>query len=227
MRILAVSDIHQSTRPHRGIDESNNFAKFLKVVKKESPDLILICGDTENITNGDIRDLKKTNIKTFIILGNHDIPQIIMNSGMFIDGVQEFNGVIISGISGIVSPSKRDYVLKFPKETIISKSNMIGQDLTRLKKRLDILMTHEMPRVHYRFEDRFYDVRSSSVFGDVLYLLKPKLAISGHLHGNETLVANYEYGTLINLGAFTDGHYAIIEAKENPFEINKIVPVDF
>lgn len=223
MKILAVSDIHQSMAPHHGKDESDNFSRFLMVIEQEKPDLVLICGDTENITEYSIEELDKAN--TLIILGNHDISNIITDSGMFLDCVAEHGGVTIAGISGIVTRHKPDNNLKFSKEDIMLKASKIKQRLKELNAPLDILITHEMPKINSGFADNFYNTRSSAVFGDALYMLKPKLAISGHLHGNKTLITKYEHGTLINLGAFTDGHYAIINVKDSRFEIDNIISV--
>ena len=117
------------------------------------------------------------------------------------------------------------YIWKFSKEDIMLKASKIKQRLKELNAPLDILITHEMPKINSGFADNFYNTRSSAVFGDALYMLKPKLAISGHLHGNKTLITKYEHGTLINLGAFTDGHYAIINVKDSRFEIDNIISV--
>ncbi len=231
MKILAVSDIHQSNIAHHGKDGSENFIKFLKVVDFEKPDLVLICGDLENVTKDDMENLYQKSIASgfdvLIILGNHDNKDVIMNSGMFIDGLERVGKITIAGIGGIVAPSKHDEILKFSEDDLIDKTNKILHKLNKTGDSLDILMTHEMPRIYLGYENDFYDTRSSLVFTEILYALKPKLAISGHLHGEKTLITEYEYGTLVNLGAFSDGHYAIIEAEEKPFRIEEINAVSF
>ncbi len=231
MKILAVSDIHQSFKTHDGRDESHNFEKFLEVIKIEKPKLVLICGDTEDVSDIDMRALKKLShmldFKTFIILGNHDNKSVIKRSGMLLNGLDSFNNISIAGINGITAPVHYNNVLTFAEDRLFNEAKRIKRELDEKMIDLDILLTHEMPKIHAGYERDFYNERSSFIFSDILYLLKPKLAISGHLHGNKTLIAEYEYGIVVNLGAFAEGHYAIIEVENNPFTIKRIKPVKF
>jgi Icc-related predicted phosphoesterase len=231
MKILAVADIHQSNIGHHGKDCSENFARFLKVLDFEKPDLILICGDLGDVSNKDMEALYQKSVnsgfKVLIIAGNHDNINVIANSKMYIDGLERIGKITIAGIGGIVAPIKHDEILKFAEDDLVEKADKIAGELNKIGDGLDILMTHEMPKIRAGYGDDFYDERSSSVFGKILYILKPKLSISGHLHGEKTLIVEYEYGTLINLGAFSDGYYAVIEAETDPFKIEKIDAVSF
>lgn len=230
MKILAVSDIHQLKFNHHGVERSENIYTLFKIINIERPDVVFICGDLENVTKQDMDDLKELsivlNFKVFIIFGNHDSPSIIEHSGMLVDGLVKYNNLTIGGIGGVVAKGIHDGVLRLNYDEFLIKSNKIKNDLIKDGKNLDILLTHELPKTHNEVNNDFYDVRSSSVFGDILYQLEPKLAISGHLHGDGTFIFDYEYGTLINLGAFNEGHYVIINLDDNSYEIESIKPID-
>ncbi|MFH7836313.1 MAG: metallophosphoesterase, partial [Candidatus Aenigmatarchaeota archaeon] len=230
-------DIHNSLKLFHGKDESNNWKNFVKIIKNEKPNLVLTCGDNGDINEKDYFEfreiLKNINANYYMIYGNHDNFETI-NSGYNNDGspfllpegtIIEYQKITIAGIPGIKA-SKSNKPWRHIREDFQKIGEEIKSNLVSKGNSLDILLTHEFPFVQelYNMEDTFYFNRSSIDIGKEVELLAPKIAISGHLHGNENFKINYKNGIIINLMAFTDGeHYLIMKANNNPFSVREFV----
>lgn len=234
MKIMAVSDVHQSLYRKHGRDESKNFIILLNKIRFEKPNLLLICGDLQDVNLQNMDELfdlcSEENVEVAAIYGNHDNPQILKNTNLILPNFSYSNldcGLTIAGIGGITSERRPNGFTRLNEAEFKKRINLIKNSLLEDNKSLDIFISHEFPRLKNKIGNIFYDTRNSEAIGNALYCLKPKLAISGHLHGYNTMVFPYEFGTVINLAGFTDKHYTVINVNTSPFVIIDIKDIIF
>jgi len=231
MKILLASDIHNSQKPFHGRDESKNMVNFIKVISQEKPNLIIVAGDTEDPTNAEIEKLRvvceQLDANVYFIIGNHDYKEKQLKETYNIDGSSfllpdekfiEYKNITIAGIHGLsvtlTQAGRKKYRFSFEEQT--EKAKLIKASLAGRK--LDFLVAHEFPRLEYLSDEepeRFYKTRSTGILTDIIDLLKPKTVVTGHLHGYHLFETKYNDIQILNLAAFTDGYYVIMQENES------------
>ncbi len=226
-KILLASDIHQTIVWHNNVDESENFAHLLEVIRKEKIDLVLLAGDFQDVDENNMKELenisKEKKIEIFFVLGNHDRKK------SFYSTFENFNGskmllpdseyvmpdgkeLRIAGIHGLTVEQKSDKPNRYTEKEQTKNAEMIKASLGG--KQLDILLMHEFPFVNSIPSDEFYLERSNKFLQPIISILKPKIIVSGHLHGYSTIyfasINGKNKSLVINLSAFTDGFYTIL-----------------
>ncbi len=188
MKILVVSDIHYELGAHHGVDESGAYEWLLKTVRRTKSESLIGLGDWGNAwTMSQWFELTK-HIKVFAIYGNHDnIPLLkgIVNADskkalMEDGGIRVIKGIRFGFINGIVSETKR------MKEGVPRKTGKEYLRAGSLLSGVDVLCTHESPFVP-EYGGRLHSSPGTEAVGTIIELVKPKLALSGHLSGPYTL----------------------------------------
>ena len=212
LRILMVVDLHYSTRPFRGRDESRVFEALCRAVEAEKPDLVLSAGDFgEEATEEMFRPISKQSY-FLTIYGNHDNVDLIKSlrnedgSSCWLSGnIREWQGLRIAAVNGNIATRKR----KAHHHTM--------QEVERLVEgyarsgRIDIVVTHEAPQ-HPLLKSLGHDVLNR-----VLEILRPRLYLCGHIHiPSQTIEVG---GTvLVNLdSSIKNSNYATVEFDKEIF----------
>jgi len=152
---------------------------LLNVVDYHRPNLLLSCGDWgEEVSENMFRKLLER-VEVLTIFGNHDNLEVLQKLGILMgDGiVYKYEGLRIAGINGIVSMKNkaRDNVPRKSPEEFLSVAKKLQE------RRVDILLMHEVPYLPKIFKR--IDKRPGSLVAlKALMLIKPKLAIIGHIH---------------------------------------------
>ncbi len=207
----------------------------------ERPNIVLDLGDNQDVSKAGWKGLedsiREIGAEFYMVAGNHENFELLMvgenkNQQKFLLPNKKYvnvEGMTIAGIGGVLSPVKYDDKMRLSEETINERIQNIKKDLYNNHVDLDIFISHSFPKTNtleknYEIDkDNFYKAKTSKPYGDAIYLLKPKLALSGHLHGYAPIMFDYEYGVVINMAGFTDGgNYAIIEVSTNPFKVERI-----
>lgn len=176
-----TSDLHYSSKPFYGQDQSSVFEWLYNVVEMEKPNLLVSSGDFGEEATLEMFQppLKQTSILT--IYGNHDNLQLIQNLRNYDnsycwlpDGiVREWNEIRIVGINGNLAVRKR----KPHHKTIDEVKELISRYSIST---VDILVTHEAPK--HQLLSKGERSLGFDVLTEALERLKPKLFLCGHIH---------------------------------------------
>jgi len=220
MRILMISDLHYSTKPFHGLDESKSFEWLYGVIENEKPELTLSAGDFGLEADSYLFEpiLEKTYLLT--VYGNHDNIGLIKSlknedgSRCWLqDGViREYNGLRIAGISGNIAELKRKPHHKTEAEIKQIISSYSG-------KRTDILITHEAPEHESISRGRMLGYR---VINEAIHKIKPKLHLCGHVH-LKSQILNFDETISVNLDSSARRReYCLAEATDGKIRNIKI-----
>jgi Icc-related predicted phosphoesterase len=202
MKILCCGDIH------------SNRENLFKILDKESPDLILCCGDwgfdekgglgaveLESIMNG---ILEKTVIAS--VFGNHDDLDIVRglrheNYTWLKDNIpMEVTDFTMVGLNGIVSPEK-----KHPY-------NVLADEIAALEfpeESIDVVISHEPPRGAADALGTSRERVGVPFYMEYLKKTRPSVWVAGHTH--ELQCERVGNTVVLNAGGIWEGHYAIID----------------
>lgn len=194
MKILAITDIH------------SNYDAARSAFAIESPDLILDCGDHEQIINL----FGKT--PHFYIRGNHEPRSLYVKkdedplptsipSGDIIEFIDENDSLTFTGIDGNYGS----------KQTIYQVNPLILDQLKAIDPQsIDILLLHESPlNVSPSSKQNQLAVKVM----DEIERLKPKLVLSGHTNIFSEYISKNNV-KFVNLDDMCNG-YAIISVHGN------------
>jgi predicted phosphodiesterase len=219
-RALVVSDVHYELVPHHGVDESGAFGWLFKTVKQTNPDFLIGLGDWGSAwTMSQWFELAKL-VRIFAIYGNHeniqtlrgavntDGKRVLVEDG----GVRVIEGLRFGFINGIVSedkPVKQGVSRKTAKEYLSLGSLLSG---------IDVLCTHESPFVP-EYHGRLSPSPGTEAMGSIIGMLRPKLALSGHLTGSYTLA---QIGWTVSLrieSSPTEKHFAVLKLPDLSLQV--------
>ncbi|MGD0319298.1 MAG: metallophosphoesterase [Nitrososphaerales archaeon] len=218
--ILVVSDVHYELGSHHGVDESGAFEWLLKTAERTKPDFLVGLGDWGNAwTMSEWFDLA-SNVRIFMIYGNHDNIQLlngVVNSdgrkALVEDGgIRAIGGLRFGFVNGIVSETK-------PMKQGVPRKTARGyvQAASRLSN-VDVLCTHESPFVP-EYEGRIHPSAGTEAVGGIIERLKPRLALSGHLSGPYTLSRMSETLSLRIDSSPAEQHFAMLELPEGALQV--------
>ena len=77
MRILMVSDLHYSSKPFHGMNQSKVFFSLHKIIDEEKPDLLLSAGDFGDEATLEMFQRITKACHFLTIYGNHDNVRLI------------------------------------------------------------------------------------------------------------------------------------------------------
>lgn len=187
MKILSVADIHGS---------QYRLNILLKNIEKNSPDLVVICGDITQFGPGEvaINFLNQIPIDTLAIPGNIDTaevdPAISRSKAENINLKKiQINDISFVGIGGeniSLNTKILDEKVKKPIDEVINKDT--------------IVITHVPP---YKIQDKVYIGHhiGSKELREIVEKYHPRLVLSGHVHENpgmtifnDTVIVNCSIG---------------------------------
>ncbi|MEM0218291.1 MAG: metallophosphoesterase [Desulfurococcaceae archaeon] len=211
MRLLALSDIHESERYIRSLAKELNDMGF-------KPDVALVAGDITRFKGVDtarriLVSLRNTvETRVLFVPGNCDSPQLLNVDMLDVDIINihakayKLGDYVVYGVGGGgLSPFYTP--IEFSEDDFES---LIAGAIHYSNGKL-IMVTHE-PILGY-FDDVSGVRIGSQVFATYLDKLKPVLWITGHVHENSGWIRAGET-TIVHPGPFMKGFYAIIEIRE-------------
>jgi len=197
MKIFAFTDTHGN---------KSLIEKLIKDIKKESPHLLICCGDLSNFSKGFktlINKFKKTNTTLLIIPGNHETPSQVREACQKTNfaiplhkASYELNDYIFFGYGtggfDIIDKSLEKLIPKFKKTIKKPKKVITITHAPPYKTKLDIINSEH---------------HGSKSIRKLIENLQPKIHLCGHLHENagnfdkikNTIVLNPGHGKIIEL----------------------------
>jgi len=115
IKIMMISDVHYSTRPFHGQDQSRVFEWLYATIEREKPSLLISTGDFGEEATLEMSQPILEKIKLSTIYGNHDDLKLIKSLKNY-DGsdcwlqdgiIRELDDISIGGISGNIVERKR------------------------------------------------------------------------------------------------------------------------
>lgn len=208
MRILAIADLHGDLKSARA------------AIRCVGPDLLLCCGDWGDSEEVSANDLAWFTAKLPILstFGNHDPLELLRglknqdgSAVLLAQGeVRTVGELRIAAIGGIWAKSHRmpHYVTDNDVAEFAARAAAEGP--------VDILMTHGCP---VGLADLTPTGRHGGqrCFLEAFKAIAPRLHLCGHLHvPQERVLKNGR--TVINVGATSEGSFAVIEAKDGQLD---------
>jgi putative phosphoesterase len=202
VNLLVCSDIHGSKKALKTIRNA---------AEDESFDVVVICGDlTADGSPKFARALLDSlDTKVVAVPGNCDskaVASLLDISGVSVHGkVAEVNGVRFFGFGG-APPSPYGMPFEIPEEVMARKLRDVGV-------RGGVMVTHT-PALGMNDRSASGHNMGSKAILDVASELRPRLALSGHIH--ESRGETVSRGTVfVNPGAAKDGYYAKIRLAQS------------
>ncbi|MGC8671330.1 MAG: metallophosphoesterase family protein [Candidatus Micrarchaeia archaeon] len=249
MAILIVSDLHyEKDRRYKGVDESNSFNNFVKLIEQTQANNVVVLGDIGHAwTDLDFQQLSETGAKFYFIYGNHDALDVLKKaknkdgSNMLMnDGdVVEIEGFIFAFINGIVGNDTK------PKEgTLLRSEGDFESAANKIKETIEakrekhgearvILCTHAgpdmpentlLPLTRKSQSFSFRKDAASEAVTHAVEIIKPFLSFSGHVKFTGFgIYKNKENEITIGVKVQTsvsEGTYALL--KEDTLEIHSL-----
>ena len=182
-----MSDIHYEKDFHHRVWEGDALKWMLAMVERHNPEDLVILGDTgEQGWDEEEWETLIEKVRLHIIYGNHDNVEMLKNlrnvdrSRVWAkDGeVREIQGLRFGFINGIIFYNKKRKPLvprKLPEEYL---------DYARIlaAKQVDVLCTHASLPMPSEFS-KFAPTEEFATIGETIALVKPRIALSGHLSG--------------------------------------------
>lgn len=202
VNLLVCSDIHGSKKALKTIGNA---------VEDEPFDAIVICGDLT--TDGSPKFARKLldslGTKVIAVPGNCDsmaIASLLDLAGASVHGkVVDMNGLRFFGFGG-APPSPYGMPFEIPEEVMANKLREIGV-------RGGVMVTHT-PALGMNDLSASGNNMGSKAILDVASELRPRLALSGHIH--EARGETVSRGTVfVNPGAAKDGYYAKVRLAQS------------
>lgn len=203
-RILFISDLHYTSRPH----EQDQGEWLLALVDDVKPDILISAGDWDELADEVFFRNLVHKVPVLTIFGNHENLEALQSvSNPLLNGtgilmpdftpidLKEKFGFTILGVSGIWSGKKRR------KKGIPRKKGKEFLDLAiEFYERyspepfeIDILVVHDVPDIpEYRGKINLH--AGTSLVKEMIELFKPKLVLNGHVHLSEYTFTRLEYG---------------------------------
>jgi len=207
LRALFVSDLHCE-------DTEEQWDWFFDVVDKEGADVVLSAGDWGQCNKPRLHELLDK-VKVYTIYGNHDdvkyLASLKNNDGSNVLLVADWTvleGLIVGGISGIVSPKKRikDGVPRSSPEEFVEKARRLEY--------AHILLLHEAPYIPSLF--KVWRSAGSLKALEVLKMIKPRILLQGHLHQGPVKIGEYDGTVIVHVDSSIKSRgYAVLEIDEN------------
>ena len=202
VNLLVCSDIHGSKKA----------LKTIRNAAEDDPfDAVVICGDLT--TDGSPRFartlLDSLSTKVIAVPGNCDskaIASLLDLAGASVHGkVVDVNGVRFFGFGG-APPSPYGMPFEIPEEIMAQKLREVGV-------RGGVMVTHT-PALGMNDRSASGSSMGSKAILDVASELRPRLALSGHIH--EARGETVSRGTVfVNPGAAKDGYYAKVRLAQS------------
>lgn len=212
MKILALTDVH-------GVYDIAE-----EIVRKESPDVLIICGDLTTV--GTMREAEEAIVcfrsyvdRVFCISGNMDLPQhdeLFERLGVSLNGRGVIHGSIgFFGVSAAPhSPLHTPYEIS--EEEIARRMTSGYKQIA--ESTIKVLVSHAPP-----FGTKTDITHSGIHVGsmavrDFIEEIQPDVIVCGHIHeawGQDVI----EKSRIINCGQASRGNYGVIEISESGIDL--------
>lgn len=211
-----MSDLHFEKGYHHDVFEFGAFQWLLRLVKRTKPTALVGLGDWGYAWTMENWQQLTSTVPVHALYGNHDdlsTLQIVKNRDgsniLATDGeIRTIENTKFGFINGIIAEDKK------VKEGIARKTSKEFLECAMKLVGVDVLCTHESPYLP-DYEGRIHRSVGNLTVVEAIELVKPKLAISGHLSGPYT-ASEIGTSTAIRVeSSQTEKHYAIIRVDEN------------
>lgn len=200
--LLVCSDIHGSRKAMDAIRDAVDDERF---------DAVVICGDITSDGSPKVARalLDSLDVRVLAVPGNCDskaVASVLDVAGASLHGrACEVNGVRFYGFGG-APPSPHRMPFEIPEEVMERKLREVGVPR-------GVMVTHTPALGMNDLSSAGNNMGSKAIF-DVASELRPRLALSGHIH--EARGEKVSRGTVfVNPGAAKDGYYAKVLLSRN------------
>ena len=213
-RILFISDIHYT--PYHSEEDQGEW--LLSLIDSIHPDVLISAGDWDELADAEFFNEITRRVPLLTVYGNHenmealktvtnpllDNINILLEDYEIMDLKERF-GFNIVGVSGIWS-GRRNSRRGVPRKKGDKFIRLAREFYERYRPepfQIDILLMHDVPDIPAYSENIVLHGGTLQV-REVIYLLKPKIVLNGHVHLSEYTFARLDYG----------GHYLRVDSSK-------------